>query len=63
MAVTVSNLTQIDQLKQLYLNNCSKEKVAERKADASKLRFFYMGKELKNEFFLYSYDMVDNMVV
>ena len=38
-------------------------KVAEKKADVSKLRFFCLGKELKNEFFLYSYDMSDNIVV
>jgi len=27
------------------------------------MRLFYTGKELKNELYLYSYDMVDNMVV
>ena len=38
-------------------------KVAEKNADVSKLRFFCLGKELKNELFLYSYDMSDNIVV
>ena len=28
-----------------------------------KLRFFCLGKELKNELYIYSYDMADNLVV
>lgn len=27
------------------------------------LRFFYMGKEMKDELFLYSYDIVDEMTI
>jgi hypothetical protein len=27
------------------------------------IRFFYMGKEMLNDFFLYSYDVVDDMVI
>jgi len=39
------------------------EKCAEKNCDLSKIRFFCMGKELKNDLFLYSYDVADGMVV
>ena len=32
-------------------------------ATTAKLRFFCLGKELKNELFLYSYEMADKIVV
>ena len=35
----------------------------EDKATHESTRFFCLGKELKNEFFLYSYDIVDEMVI
>ena len=50
-------------MKSKYLSQVSAEKVAERSADVSKLRFFCMGKELKDELFIYSYDLVDDVVV
>ena len=50
-------------MKTKYLSQVSAEKVAERSADVSKLRFFCMGKELKDELFIYSYDLVDDVVV
>ena len=37
--------------------------MAEKNAEVSKLRFFCMGKELKDDLFLYSYEMSDNIVV
>ena len=40
-----------------YLSQVGSEKVAEKSADVSKLRFFCMGKELKDELFIYSYDL------
>ena len=46
-----------------YLSQVGSEKVAEKSADVSKLRFFCMGKELKDELFIYSYDLADNVVV
>ena len=46
-----------------YLSQIGAEKVAEKNADVSKLRFFCLGKELKDELFIYSYEMADNIVV
>ena len=39
------------------------KKVAQENATDELLRLFYMGKELKNDLYLYSYDMVEGMVV
>jgi|FrelakmetLWP11LW_1041352.scaffolds.fasta_scaffold403379_1 hypothetical protein len=38
-------------------------KVAEHGLDVDKIRFFSMGKELKNDLFVYTYDMQDGIVV
>lgn len=61
--VVVSNSSSIEQVKEAYILVADAEKVAEKGADASKLRFFCLGKELKNELFIYSYEMNDNIVV
>ena len=37
--------------------------MAEKNADVSKVRFFCLGKELKNDLFLYSYEMGEKIVV
>ena len=50
-------------MKAEYLSLVGAEKCAEKGVDLSKLRFFCMGKELKNDLFLYSYDVADGMVV
>ena len=50
-------------VKTSYLSQVGAEKVAEKNADVSKLRFFCLGKELKDELFIYSYEMADNIVV
>ena len=47
----------------MYLEACDPEKVSEKDATTAKLRFFCLGKELKNDLFLYSYDMGDKIVV
>ena len=60
--MTCSNLCSIQQLKQAYLALADQKKVAQNNANTELLRLFYMGKELKNDLFLYSYDMVDGMV-
>ena len=56
----VSNNTQIEDLKLAYLDA---EEVDGTRDDLSGLRFFCMGKELKNELYLYSYDIASDMVV
>lgn len=62
-SVTVSNLSTIEMIKTAYLSQVDAAKVAEKGVDVSKLRFFCLGKELKNDLFLYSYEMADNIVV
>ena len=61
--MTLSNLGTIEMMKENYLSQVGSSKVSQTNVDITKLRFFCMGKELKNELFLYSYDMIDNMVV
>ena len=54
----VSNETSIPELKALYAK-------ADRKSGikVSQIRLFYQGKECKDELFVYSYDMQDEMTV
>ena len=55
-SLTVSNRTQIEQLKQMYIEH--------RELDAkSQVRFLFKGKELQNDFYVYSYDMADDCVI
>ena len=61
--VAVSNLSSIEQVKEAYLAAVGPAKCAEKGAEVSKVRFFCLGKELKNDLFIYSYEMADNMVV
>ena len=43
---------------------CDPNKLAaEENPDENKMRFLCLGKELKDEFFVYSYDMFDGVVV
>lgn len=61
--VACSNLSTIEQVKGIYLEQCDQAKVEEKGATAEKVRFFCLGKELKNDLFLYSYEMADKIVV
>ena len=61
--VIISNLATIEMVKTNYLSQVGHSKVAEKGAEVSKLRFFCLGKELKDDLFLYSYEVNDNMVV
>jgi len=61
--VRCSNLCSIEQVKDAYISLVGPEKCGEHNADASKLRFLCMGKELKDELFIYSYEMQDNFVI
>lgn len=51
----MSSWTAIKDMKKMYAD--------EVEADATKLRFFCMGKELKDDLFLYSYDIADEMMI
>ena len=54
----VSNSKQVSELKQLYI-----EELNESKLDISSIRFFCNGKEMANEFYMYSYEVKDEMVI
>jgi len=57
--IVVTNKSMISECKQIFLKEVEKEDVA----TSESTRFFCLGKELKNDFYIYSYDIVDEMVV
>ena len=61
--IQTSNLSSIEALKQVYMSLIGAAKVEEHGLDVDKIRFFSMGKELKNDLFVYTYDMQDGIVV
>lgn len=56
--MATSNLVSVLDFKQAYLN-----KINEREMKTDNIRMFCLGKELKDDLFLYSYDIVDEMVL
>jgi 5-formaminoimidazole-4-carboxamide-1-beta-D-ribofuranosyl 5'-monophosphate synthetase len=56
--MAVSNLVSILEFKQKYL-----EKINEKTLKPENLRMFCLGKELKDDLCLYSYDIVDEMAI
>ena len=54
----LSNYTSISEFKEKYT-----AKINDSSLKAENIRMFCMGKELKDELFLYSYDIVDEMTV
>ena len=56
--VDVSNLTAITDFKQIYI-----DKIADDSLNVSHLRFFAMGKELKDDLWVYSYDIMNDLTV
>ena len=58
IALAVSNYLSVVELKQAYLN-----KINEKDRKIENLRLFCMGKELKDDLFLYSYEIPDEMVL
>jgi hypothetical protein len=59
ITIDVTNKSSIAECKSIFL----KEVEMEEKSNPDNTRFFCLGKELKNDFFIYSYDIVDEMVV
>jgi len=53
-----SNLLSVVEFKKKYL-----EKTEDTEHTVENIRMFCLGKELKDDLFLYSYDMVDEMVL
>ena len=56
--LSVSNLTSIIQFKQLYI-----DKIGDKELKPENIRLFCLGKELKDEMYLYSYDLMDDITV
>ena len=60
----IDNDISIMDLKKLYITNLAAEKPgSEEGIEAARLRFFCLGKELKDELFVYSYDLVDDLTI
>lgn len=55
--LTISNKTKVEELKKAYLGELNLSDLG-----LDKIRLFCMGKELKDDLFLYSYDINDGMV-
>lgn len=58
ITLSVSNLLSILEFKQKYL-----EKLGDSNIKTDNLRMFCLGKELKDDLFLYSYDIIDEMAI
>jgi hypothetical protein len=56
--VAVSNLLSVAEFKLIYLN-----KINDKENKVENIRMFCLGKELKDDLFLYSYDIADEMVL
>jgi 5-formaminoimidazole-4-carboxamide-1-beta-D-ribofuranosyl 5'-monophosphate synthetase len=54
----VSNLISILELKQKYI-----EKVGDKELKPDIVRMFVLGKEMKDDLFLYSYDIMDEITI
>lgn len=59
IVISTTNKAQITDAKQTFLETAELMKSVEE----SSVRFFCLGKELKNEFFLYSYDISEDTVI
>jgi len=62
--VQISNQASVNDVKVAYVNMVDPEKAAAKGVeDESKVRFLCLGKELKDELYVYSYEMFDGIVV
>ena len=56
----ISNLLTISEVKELFITNLGDKGVGLKPAN---LRFFCLGKELVDDFYIYSYDLTDNFTI
>lgn len=56
--LSASNLVTISEFKQMYI-----DKLNDANIKVENIRMFCLGKELKDELFLYTYDIFDDMTV
>ena len=60
----VSNDLSIKELKELYITKLSEEMPKEAiDLEPTKIRFLCLGKELKDDLFVYSYDITDELTI
>lgn len=58
IVLATTNTISVLDFKQMYL-----DKVGDKECKADNIRMFCLGKELKDDLFLYSYDIVDEVVL
>ena len=56
----VSNLMSVADLKKLFLDKLGSKSAG---LDAKKLRFFCLGKELQDDLYVYSYNLMDDITI
>ena len=59
----LSNLVSISDLKKMYVDLLEEKELSKGKTDTSLIRFFAMGKELKDDLFVYSYDIMNESTI
>lgn len=59
----LSNLVGIADLKKMYVDLLEQKELSKGKIDTSLIRLFAMGKELKDDLFVYSYDIMNESTV
>lgn len=59
----LSNLIGVADLKNQYVDLLVEKELSKEKIDTSLIRFFAMGKELKDDLFIYSYDIMNESTI
>lgn len=59
----LSNLLSIIDLKKQYVELLNSKELTKGEVEASSLRMFAMGKELKDDLFIYSYDIMNESTI
>ena len=59
----LSNLMSIIDLKKKYLQHLEEKELTKGDLECSQIRMFAMGKELKDDLFIYSYDIMNESTI
>ena len=59
----LSNLIGVADLKKMYVDLLEEKELSKGKIDTQMIRLFAMGKELKDDLFIYSYDIMNESTV
>lgn len=63
LEMELSNLMNILELKNKYLKLLEEKELTKGDIEASQIRLFAMGKELKDDLFVYSYDIMNESTI